>query len=588
VIQPVLAPRDGRVWQDRPWSSGLPARLAPWAVLVLAPIVIAAALRLPLINQLNFADAWFYTGYAFTPNHHFDIFGFNYFAVRFPAILAIGVFERMFGVGDGYVVLRFLLAVACGISIYACVGRFASRSVALSGALLLYLDPFFSRMLLWDYSGFMEVAAAVIGVTLWYWSSDRRLWLTALSGAALAAAVFANALIGTAILVLFVLEAANALRQGRGQFVHFLARVGVVIVAGIAVFIVGWLAYLAILGSLSPFDLLRPTIKFFGQNSQESAPYQFPVSSWIWKEPRIWAPVIVSIALLATLRRRILGTDVPARIAQFCIAYTAFLWVYRFAITSSVIETWYAYDITVVATAPALGVLLAQSRGDRSALARRAVAFVVVFAVSALIIRDVSGPIASLYRDIQTHAVLDLLVLAIGLLAALLCGARRTAWPALMLLSAVFAVMTFAPSVLDGRGTTGIFVTSGTQEWDAYRADQRFQDIVSSYDTTGGRVFLWWPGTLGDVDVTWSELPQTGNTLNELGVNQPLSALTPLGLARLSTLPVKYVMILAPRSDEVTRGIASLVKAGVKGSVILRGRLPSDILSYALYRRAGT
>ena len=91
----------------------------------------------------------------------------------------------MFGANDGYVLLRYLLAILSGTSLYLCVGRFASRTTAAATAVLLYLNPFFSRMLLWDYSGFMEVAAGVVGVGLWYWSENRSLPWTLLAGIAL-------------------------------------------------------------------------------------------------------------------------------------------------------------------------------------------------------------------------------------------------------------------------------------------------------------------------------------------------------------------------------------------------------------------
>ena len=125
------------------------------------------------------------------------------------------------------------------------------------------------------------------------------------------------------------------------------------------------------LGGLSPDDLLRPTIKFLGENDKNAAPYRHPVGSWLLHEPRVWAPVLVSFALVVVLRGRLLAADLAARVAQFGVAYTAFFWLYRFAVTSSVVETWWAYSFVVVAAGPAVGVLLhevaaATDRGLRS------------------------------------------------------------------------------------------------------------------------------------------------------------------------------------------------------------------------------
>lgn len=559
-----------------------------FAILALAPIVVVAALRIPLINQLNFADAWFYTGYAFVPKHHFAIFGFNYFAVRFPPILAIGGFERVFGAGDGYVLLRYVLAVMSGVSIYLCVRRFASVAVATGAALLLYLDPFFSRMLLWDYSGFIEVACGVSGIALWFWADGRRLRYNVLPGVALAAAVFANALFGTALLVFVLVETMAAIRAGRRGVARYLLRLGVLVASAIVVFGVGYLSYLAILGSLSPVDLIRPILRFLSQNNQLSAPYRRPVASWLLHEPRIWAPVITSVALVATLRWRLMGRDIAARLAQLCIGYTAFLWLYRFAITSSAVETWYAYSVVIVATAPALGVLLSELTNNAFSNTRHVISVCAAFALTALLIRDIPGPVGTMYSDVDRHRGFVAALLAVGISAALACAVRSRLRPAAFaLLAVVLAVMSYAPDVLDGRGTTGLFVTSGSKEWTAYKASARFLGLVRNHDSRGARVFLWFPGVQGYVSLTWSDLPQTGDTLNEIGLDQPVSRLTPLGAARLKTQPVKYVLILAPRKSQLRSALFALERGGFSGSVVRTGQLVGDDLSFDLFSLAG-
>jgi hypothetical protein len=117
-------------------------------VIALAPPLIVAAFHLPLINQLDYADAWFYSAYAWAPHHHLNVLQWTYFADRFPAVLSIGAFARAFGTNSGYVVLRYILAVAAAVAVYLAVRRFATGWVALGAALLLDLNPYFSRMLL--------------------------------------------------------------------------------------------------------------------------------------------------------------------------------------------------------------------------------------------------------------------------------------------------------------------------------------------------------------------------------------------------------------------------------------------------------
>jgi hypothetical protein len=550
-------------------------------MLVLAPIVVVVILRLPLINQLNYADPWFYTSYAWAPKHQFAVFGWNYFSVRFPAILGIGVFERAFGAADGYVLLRYCLALLAGTSVYLCVRRFASSRIAISVAMLLYLQPFFSRMLLWDYTAFLEVSVGLAGVALWYWSDGRRVVWTLLPGSALAVAVFANGLFATAVLVLFIVEGVAAVRQGWPAIIGYAKRLGVSACAAICVFAIGYLGYLEILGSLGPYDLLRPTIKFLGENAKQSVIYQQPVSSWLFHELRIWMPVVTSVGLVAVLGRRILGLGIKARVAQLCVAYTAFLWIYRFVLTSSIVETWWAYSIVVVATAPAMGVLLAEL-SDRSR--RQIVLAVGSFATVALIVRRLASPADEIYHSVSTHSGLLIGVLAFAIVSVVLMGARQSKWRTVGMSAnfAVLAAMSFAPSILDGRGTTGVFVTSGSEEWAAYKGGQQFLDVLEDYDNPSHRVFLWFAGKSGYVSIAWADLPQDADTVNEVGVSQSLNRLEPLGVARLDEPQVKYVMILYTRTSELPAAKAALGRGGFAGSVVRDGEFVKGALSYVL------
>jgi hypothetical protein len=554
------------------------------SVIGLMPILATLVLRLPLINQLNYADPWFYSTYAWAPKHGFEIFGWNYFGARFPAILGIGLFKRLFGVGGGYVLLRYTLAIACGTSVYLCVRRLASVPVALSTVALLYLQPFFSRMLLWDYSGFAEITAGVIGVALWYWSDGRRLAWTLLPGAALASAVFANALFGTALFALFAVEAVAALRQGRHALRNYCARLVIVVCATIGVFSIGYLSYVEILGSFNPYQLLRPTIEFLRENSKNSAPYQAPISHWLLHEPRLWMPVITSVALLAVLRRRVLGVNLSVRIAQLCIVYTGFLWLYRFTVTSSLIETWWAYSVVVVATAPAVGVLLHELLSKYRASKHWPAVAVATFALTAILVRDVPNPAASAYHAIAGHRSLLVGLLVIGLASAVLTSSRRTTGrvASSIVFVVILAVMSYAPSVLDGRGTTGVFVTNGAREWKVYEAGEQFIDLVQDYDSPSHRVFLWWPGIFGYVSITWTDLPQTADTLNEVGVDESLDHLTSLGTARLEQPQVRYIMILSPQLDDLSKAHKALVQGGFWGSVVRSGEFAGGELYFTL------
>jgi hypothetical protein len=553
------------------------------AFVAVVPVVVATALRLPLVNQLNYADAWFYSAYAWSPKHAFATAGWNYFSARFPPILAIGFFERTFGTQGGYVTLRYLLAVAAGAALYVGVRRFAGRSVALATVLLLYLDPFFSRMLLWDYAGFVAISAGVVGFALWWWSDGRKPAWTAPAGGALAVAVYANALVGTLILVLAAVEVGAAVRLGRAGIARLLARFGISITTAFAVFVMGYLGYAAFLGWFNPIDLLRPTIDFLRSNQQNAALYQRPTSQWLLHEVRIWPALVVSVALIAVLGRRVLSSDVSARVAQVCIGYTVFLWVYRVAVTSSVIETWWANSFVVIALAPGIGVLLHSVGGRRRKsvvvlLSLATVAFVAVF------VRTATGPIGDVYRSIAKHPVLLFALLGVAVAAAIVLAVRRTevTIAALVLLLAATTLMMWAPSVFDARGTTGLFVRDGRQEWRAYRAGRSLIGLVRDYDAPGRRVLTWYPGTSGLTNIGWTTLPQDGTTVQLLGVEAPLNKLKPLGKARLSQPDVAYVLIMSTRARDILAARQALASNGFGDREVKGGSWAGGRLTYAL------
>ena len=462
------------------------------AIIGLGPLAVYLALRLPPINQVDYADAWFYSAYAWVPRHHFSVFEWNYFSVRFPAILSIGLFERVFGVYGGYIVLRYLLAVGSGAAVYLAVRRFSTVSVAAGATALLYLNPFFSRMLLfWDYASFVVVSAGTAGLALWWWTDGRRLAWTLIPGGALATAVFANVIFATALLVLVAVEGAAALRRGTHAVLRLGLRLGVAGASAVLVFLAGFLGYEGFT-SLTPDDLVRPTIDFL--RSKNSALYQHPVGDWLGHELRIWAPVIVSVALIAALRGRLFGTDLRARVAQLCIGYTAFLWLYRFLVTSSVLETWWAYSVVVVVVAPALGVLIDEVSRTK---VRASGPSWGCCALTALGIRTFDGSAVDLYGAISDRPRLVWTIVAAAVGGTLLLAARSRATRTAALVAVVVSstAMSWAPSTFDGRGETGVLVSNGDLDWDAYGGAKQFVELVSDYDARGHRVYTWYPDT---------------------------------------------------------------------------------------------
>ncbi len=546
------------------------------------PIVLVLVLRLPLVNQLQYADAWFYSGYGWVPHHHLGVFDLNYFAVRFPATLSIGAFERVFGAQGGYLVLRYLLVVGAGTALYVLVTRFATRWVALASVALLYLTPFFSRLVLWDYSFFLTVTAGIMGVAVW-WLSDRSRIRALVAGALLAIALFAQTSFLIALVPFVLVEVVGAVRERRLR--DLLVRALAALVGGLAVYLVGWLAYTQIRNGFSITEMLEPTIDYLRDNEQNTGPFVRPTSEWLWREPRIWAPIALSVALVCVMRRRLLGSTLEARIAQFCVGYVGITWISRFATTSSGIETWWAYSVLIVAMAPALGVLLHEVSRRSGAERRVLLAAAGGSVLLAIAVRWIDAPALDAYRWIADHQAMVIVLLVVAVVVAVAAGARatRVAATAVVALCAILTFLAFSPSVMDGRGTTGTFVVDAGRDWDAYGDGKRFAELVRDHDGPGERMLLWYPVS-PVTDIAWVNLPHLGHTVQQVGTTERMDQISPTGMARLIDPAVRYVLVMSEQATDLELAAEALRREGFRAVDVRRGALIDGRLDYRLLR----
>jgi hypothetical protein len=177
--------------------------------------------------------------------------------------------------------------------------------------------------------------------------------------------------------------------------------------------------------------------------------------------------------------------------------------------------------------------------------------------------------------------------LALLVAGALTAGLVAVSWRwvsrgALIAFLVVGVVMFYAPSVLDGRGATGIFVPNGDLEWRGYVAGKEFIEVVRDHDRPDSRVYLWYSGALGLTSVAWTDLPQYGQTLQVLGAKDSLHQLTDLGRARLANPVAAFVMMLSMRSGDLVAGRRALTASGYRTRIIRRGALANGSLQFSL------
>jgi hypothetical protein len=564
------------------------SRLVPLAVIFVAPVVGVLVLRAPLFNNIAYRDPWFYSGYGWTLAHHVEIFGWFYYSVRFPVTLPIGWATALFGPVTGYLVLRYLILVVTGGVLYACFRRFASVAVACTAVVLLALSSFYLRMVLWDYTSFIAVPCSIVGVAVWFMASvrGRVLWLFLGAGALLGAAVFANALSATVVGSLLLVEGVSALRQGIAEVVRLAARCLAALAGGLLVFVAGWLAYCAYLGWFGLDELLSPTLEFMRQNNQLSAPFQHPLSEVLRTEPRIYGPVLLSVALVVIFGRRLLENTLPSRLAQFAVAYVGLVWLYRVSITSSVVETWWAYNMTAVSTAFGLPLLAygvsVDQRLTRSRLLLAAAALGT--AVASVIVRTENVHAAHFTDRLRHNLWLLLAGLAAGLFAAV---AMRLRMPVARLAATtaffgIFAAVSLAPAGFIGIAQTGEFSPFGRSEVLGYRAAYDMSKLLEGRDQPDSRVMMW-TTLVGLPMIAWTDLPHQGGSI--FSPDAPLLTLSDLPQPALDLVrypTTRGVLVFSENPADMTTALAALERAHVVTTVRRKGTWADGHLHYEL------
>jgi hypothetical protein len=538
---------------------------APWwaiAAVVLAPIIGVLFLRAPVINQIDYIDPWFYSGYGWSLSHGLSVFENTYYGVRFPPILLIAVSSDLFGALGGYLVLHYAILLGTGVALYCCARRFASPRAAAGGVVLLGLDAYYLRLALWDYVTFLQIPAMLAAVAIFPRLKGRWGLVAAAGAGALICAVGISEELGLLVVPpVLLVEFVAVLRRRDGELIQLIVRLIAAVLGGVLLFAVGWFVYWRVAG-FSPHDMVAPTIAF-ARDGTGSA-FVHPVSQWIFNEPRIYAPPVFVVGMILIVRRRLLGTDIAARLGQFSVLFVAELWLDRFATNSAIIETWWAYGIAAVPMAFA-GVLILDEL-DRLPRRRTLILIGVVAAAALtdLVIRSFGQHAVGWYADLRGHYLRELVVVILGLGPLLLWSrlrplARGIAAGSLVVVTTGLAL---APAVILGVGQTGEFAASASTEIHAYSLGYTLARYLAGRDTPASRTLVWFPTSQGVFAGTWSNFPSRGGSLNDYLSPAPLTQLTPTALSRLAEPTTARVLVLTGQPSGLVQAKATLRRAG--------------------------
>jgi hypothetical protein len=262
------------------------------------------------------------------------------------------------------------------------------------------------------------------------------------------------------------------------------------------------------------------------------------------------------------------------------------LWLYRLVVTSSVVETWWAYDMTAVSTAFGLPLLV---EGLRERLAPRWSSWVIAAAllgtaVSSFLVRRGNYHSVLLFNSIKAHRSLLLLLLGGGVVIA---AALKLHWPpariaAIAAFCGLFAAVSLAPATYIGISQTGEFAPDSRGEYLGYRAAYDMSKLLEGRDQPDSRIMLW-TTLVGLPLIGWTDLPHQGGAI--VNAETPPQALNTLDSYELSF--VKYptthgLLVMSEDPADMTRALAALRAANIVGHVRRHGAWADGHLHYEL------
>ena len=315
-------------------------RAAEWLLILFAPPAAWLLFGIVLINQNNQIDPWFYLGFGRAFHTLHDIFGWPYYAVRFPVVFLNGLFLSGEHPLIGYAVLRYLIVLSCGLPLYIWARARLGRPAAVVGFLFLVSNPLFPRVILWDLTPFVSVPMALAAMVIWLHSDGAGARF--LSGLLMMTSVAAHAFTGTALLTFLAIQ---VIRRLRAREFHDLIRKDVLVtgLGAIVCFAGGGLYYYARIGPFDPRVLITGTLWAAGVAHEYARSHATPFSTWAVREYHVYVPLICVVMTGVLLGRRVLHNTAVASAWWFGVAYMTAYLVYQVVFGRFVLETFYYF-----------------------------------------------------------------------------------------------------------------------------------------------------------------------------------------------------------------------------------------------------
>jgi hypothetical protein len=561
-------------------ARGAPQVLAEFAFVLLAPAAAVLMFDISLVNQDRYVDPWLYTGYG----QNFDVlhalYGWPYYAVRFPVIMLIAAFERPLDPIVGYALLRYVLILLSGGLLYLWSRRNFGVAIAVTSYLFLFCNPLFPRVVLWDLTTFVSVPLALAGMALWL-LPDRPYWVDRFAvGFLFCASIASHAFTGTAIGLFVIVEGLRTL--ARREFVRFgLYDVFATTLGAAACFGIGVLYYYSHVGRFDPAVVFTATISAISAGDTYTKVHGHRSISWLLAGTFVYIPYALLLASGLGLGRRILSDEMSARIWRFAALYALALAIYQFGFGSFVLEIFYYFahlTIIVYFLFPICLVLLARSGSIGAKTAAAAAASLVLIAVP-LARRSVPNLVDAMPAVLTSSwAILAILLAGFLLSTFAVWRAPRSGIAitgAAFVLAAAVQLATFSTPV-----HSALYASRyEAREVGLYRTAVDVLHIFAAHARPDARVMFWYPnretsalsiastGLVFDLQDPWSGLgmPTFGDHERE----------------RLRSPGLRYLMLLSEHADENPAGVEALAREGIQVREVERRTIIHE--PYVLY-----
>jgi len=525
--------------------------------LFLFPAVAYLLFRPSPINQAGSIDPYVYTGYIHNIEDLLARYHLPYYSVRFGLILPARLFGLAFGFENGYLILRYLLALVAGIPLYLVAKRNFGMPLALATYATLLTSPFLAKSLLWEHPDATAVPYLLASTGLFLLElRPRWAWDTG-AGFLFGLAVHSN-FFTVSIFGLFLLALALAYVIHGNRLLPLVQRLVWICAGFVIATAVGVSYYYYLAGVWNIFSPTAGIVVWLARGGMLQ--WRIPGAAWIAFNLQVLVLPLVALCsgLMFLLRRR---TVVSSVLSIYVVAIAIYYYVYHFALKADVLQLPYYFAYCLPAILLALPVMFDALWNISGQSHRRWLAV--------LMAAGFIGPWLSIMYAFDWRSSVHLVqfgILATALLGLFVLCVRARISRNLRLAMVSITTLLFG-IVFDfgfGGATYGQMFQSKTRqtEQDVYRVAEQFMAAVPKMKDRPGGVRFWYnnrPGNL--VNSVQSTYLWGYSRCNQAVPDDPgMPFIGPFEFGAFSDKTVKYIVLIGETEDENDKGMAALQK----------------------------